>query len=359
MKTTILLIGEIILHRFWKNESAIALFLVFVWIVCSVIAFFYLPSDRGKDFASFMSGFSTLGILVLTAFYVVYTNRQIRELQKQRQLQIQPLPNIEIVAAAFTSPKIVVYPPPKIGIRLVVDLHFRYRLKNVGNGAAVLVDTFSYLTGKEIRSAEQEHSAQRYAILEVGEEAESSDGIRDENCEAIRGLNKGIGDDSCTASQAFDVLLRFNALYRNILGSAFLLELLHIIGITDDDQKELANWIAAFDSFEKTFAHDISQFKAVTARSRREGLEVFEKIKKEFQEKCPPRVVPVDLLPLPQTFDVRPIEPDVQKALVKKIHHAIPLGRMAANPEEEENKAWEARLKKRYFGLKEEDGGCV
>lgn len=82
-----------------KDKTNLETFiLAFCLIGIMIVSFLYykLQGTLLNDFAIFISGVSTVGIFILTAFYVIYTNRQLREIQKQRQLNIQPLPNVHI-----------------------------------------------------------------------------------------------------------------------------------------------------------------------------------------------------------------------------------------------------------------------
>ena len=256
----------------------VLLLLIIALISCSVIVYFSISPELAKDLASFLSGISTLGILGLTAFYVIYTNRQILELQKQRQLSIQPLPNVEIVDAVVISPRMVTDPTEKGRISLVVDFMLKIKIKNIGNGAAVLVDTFCYFTGKDMKAPRDYFQSKRYLTIEQNHKVTHSHTIRDNNLEALSSLNKGTGD-ACPVKQAFDMMIAYNILYSNILGSGFLSSISNVVVIDSDSQAKFSNWIGAVNAFEKEYAADIAKYNAIYNRSRSEAGTVYDKIK--------------------------------------------------------------------------------
>ena len=112
-----------------RTENIIAL-LIILFLVIAITVYFYLPYDLIANFVAYLSAYATVGILILTSFYVVYTNRQIKELQKQRQLQIQPLPNHEIVEAEVPHPRLCWW-HENGSISFRADLLFKINLKNI------------------------------------------------------------------------------------------------------------------------------------------------------------------------------------------------------------------------------------
>ena len=121
--------------------------LVLVLLIILIVLYFLLPQNIASGLASYLSGFATVGILILTSFYVVYTNKQIKELQKQRQLQVQPLPNIKFIEGNILRPRLVhsgMRQSSDIDFR--VDISFKAEMKNIGNGPAILLDMFQTRT---------------------------------------------------------------------------------------------------------------------------------------------------------------------------------------------------------------------
>ncbi len=138
-----------------KKENEILKILILFFLIV-IGSYFIFPFAKIKDFAEYLSGFSTVGIFILTSFYVLYTNRQIKELQKQRQLQVQPLPNIEILEAKIEPPRLVGYLYDNTDFSFRVDLSFKVKIKNIGNGAAILVDLFNEFVGAKITNTKKE-----------------------------------------------------------------------------------------------------------------------------------------------------------------------------------------------------------
>lgn len=319
-----------------KLENIIPLFILILLISLTIIYFKY-PSKSTNDFASFLSGISTVGILILTAFYVIYTNRQIKELQSQRQLQIQPLPYIEIEKGIINSPKLVYDPTEKGKLSLALDFNFHVRLKNVGNGAAVLVDTFCHFVGKQIKYKPDKINAWRFTVIAQEEEIKYNVILRDDLFEAITALNIGTEGPCVALKTAFNVLVRYNVLYRNILGAVFLLKIDHIVSIDDDVGKKISEWIAAISSFETDFSNDIARFNAVYQRDVEDAFHIFSKIENNFYLKCPKEAKEIELLPVDQLFVIKHLETREFNSISDRLYHGIPLGRVKEEKEQKKN----------------------
>lgn len=309
-----------------KIESIILIASLVILTIISGV-YFWLQNTYINNLATFLSGVSTVGIFILTAFYVIYTNRQLREIQKQRQLNIQPLPNLNIIHGVILSPR-VVYDPTEGGeISLVVDFCFKAKLKNIGNGAGVLVDTFSYFTGRDITPIKDHFYSERYITLEEKEEVESNFSVRDANFEVINSLNKGV-DGPCPREQIFDAMLKCCVLYKNILGAGFHYSIHNALIIDEEGQKKLSEWIAHINSFSKKYNSSIEKFKATFKRDREEAYKYFEEIKNEFYSYCEIHAIDLYVRSLPQSFSINYINDKTYESISKEIYHGVPIGRL-------------------------------
>ncbi len=316
-------------------------------IISSIIIYFIFKPQTVINFTSYLAGISTLGIFFLTTFYVIYTNRQIIELQKQRQLQIQPLPNLEIIDSGIVSPRIVVSPEDGT-VSLVVDFCSMIKMKNIGNGAAVLVDSFMYFKGKDIKTEPEMFYSRRHFVVEQNAETSFSFSIRDEYFEGLRALNKSDEQD-CPVNQAFDVLISLNVLYRNILGSAFISSLDHVIVVDDTAQEKVSDWLGSIGSFSNEYSGKLSKFAATYQRNREDAYKILSEIKNDYYSKCTPQMLNISVLPLSQSFQIRPIEIHEVTKISKRIHHGIPLMKTISDEKIKESQDWKTKLLELYF----------
>lgn len=307
-----------------KEKEILKVIVLFFLIVIG--SYFFFPIAKIKDFALYLSGFSTVGIFVLTSFYVLYTNRQIKELQKQRQLQIQPLPNIEISEPKIHHPRLVAYLFEHDEFSFRVDLSFKIKLKNIGNGAAILVDIFHDFVGSKINKSEEETiGALRINACEEKNELTFQSEIKDKNLQMIKALHS-TSQEGCAAHTAFDVLLRTNVFYRNVLGTPFMLNIDHIIAIDEEEQKIISEWFSIMSSHETRYAADISKVKAVWQRDKKEAWKLFSDLAKAVKSEFKDQEVTVQLLPYSSSFKVKNLSKNESEQLSKKIRHGIPLG---------------------------------
>lgn len=305
----------------WIIPFGIVLLVIFLFI-----SYYLFPSQTAKlkELASYLSGMSTVGILVLTAIYVFFTNLQISELQKQRQLQVQPLPNIKIKEGEIQRPRLVMDPTKGGNLSLIVDFLFPLTVKNVGNGAAVFVDLFAVFIGRKISNTLKTNiDADRLNIIEQGQEKQWQGRIRDNSFEAIRALNSS-PQVPCSGTH-LDVLIRFSALYRNVLGSAFRLNTDYMIGIDQADKNKLAEWIAAIDSFATVFSTEIALQKSLIQRDRDEASKVFDSIKSEINKRLPDEKIAVRLRDISSSFALKQIEQNELFKIEKELVFGFPV----------------------------------
>lgn len=306
-------------------------------LIIAIIAYFCLSINLLSGLVTYLSGLSTVGILLLTSFYVVYTNKQLNEIQKQRKLQVQPLPNIEISEGKILCPRLVhkrIHESAEYTFR--VDVDFDVTIKNIGNGSAILTDVFHDLVGRKIRQGKKESIlAYRINTIETGKEISFIDTLDDDDYDyqIINTLN-AIPETECPITVAFDILLRSMVLYKNVLGASFLLKIDNIISIGDENQKTLSEWLSIMSSFENEFASALSKFKTVWRRNKDEAHEILKKIEDEVATKFSEKEIPIDLLAYSPSFEVTHISEKKAKEYQSKIYHATPIGKLKAEEEE-------------------------
>jgi len=335
------------LLRLPKLENGMV-FIALLLVLLSIWLYSWLKPNDAAGLASFLGGISTIGIFILTAFYVIYTNRQLREIQKQRLLNIQPLPNINIIGGMIAPPRLVVdYADSKGQIEIVVDVHIKLEMKNIGNGTAVLVDAFSSFVGKKITYKPEHISAHRFPTLEQTFFVKYNESLRDEKFEVLNALNTD-AEGKCFAHTALNVLLRYSVLYRNIVGASFLTSIDNIIAVSDDETKIVSEWLGHINSFKTVYAADLENFRAVYKRDRKAAMADFEKIEDKFYKHYKVEPIDIQIMPLSQSFKIQHLDKSEEDDIAKKIYHGIPLGR-GSQQDSKEIQEWKQEILKPYF----------
>lgn len=307
------------------NSNYIIL-LVLLFISLSYLLYTQIPSEKIANLAGFMSATGTLGILILTAFYVVFTNRQIAELQKQRQLQFQPLPNITIDDAAISQPRLLIAPYKKEGgLSSGFDIFIKYNIENIGNASAVLVDVVTKIKGKNIKEEDDgQYWAQRLHVIKEKEEIIFVDDIRETSSDILKAFNNKISKSGCPKQNMFDIIVHVKIFYRNVLGTPFLLTLDNVINVSGKHKETLTDWIAMMDSFEQEFSSDITRYKTVFQRDKKESREVYKKIQDSYKKKSKQQIIPLNVRPWPISFNITPLEEHEANNFIKNMHHSLP-----------------------------------
>jgi len=298
---------------------SVCLFVIFAFWIFTVI-----PPERLGNIASFISATGTLGILVLTAFYVVYTSRQITELRKQRQLQLQPLPNLRISEGAISRP-FLVRNPNKATISPAVDIYLKCSLENVGNASAVLVDTIIEFGGNGINRPSEEYWARRFHVIKEKEKISYIEDLRENSPALLKTIHENLFGKGCPKNRFFSIIIHGKIFYRNILGTPFLMTIDHIVDIENKHKDVLSNWIGAMDSFQQEFAADIATFKAVFQRNLEESEGEYNKIREKFKPKFEVDSIGIKILPWAVSFNVKPLDEEEANHFEKNIHHSIPV----------------------------------
>lgn len=306
----------------YKTEILILIF-IGIAIFTLVNIYFYFPSIILSNLASYLSGFSTVGILILTSFYVFYTNKQIKVLQKQHQLSIQPLPTIEIKDAKIMKPRLVHDIHHGSEISLKIELVIKYKIKNLGNGTAIMIDIFFDFIGKKYKEKKSDIYAHRINTLESGAEIVISESLEDDKCLMLKILNTSGG--VCPVNSAFNILVSSNILYRNALYSSFLTSIDHLIAIDEANQKKISDWLSIISSYKAKFSEDIAKYEATLPRNKEEAFKIFCSLEDKISSKFKEDGVKVKLLPFEPSFDIAYLNENEANKISSKINHGIPV----------------------------------
>lgn len=149
---------------FDKKIGKVILLIGTSFIVASALIYSITPKTDIPIASGFISAIGTIGILVLTGFYVAYMSEQISEMRKQRELQLVPLPNLRIIEGEISRP-ILLKNPYDGDILPGVDLYLKCCLENVGNASAVAVDTIIEINERRLNRQSDSHWSRRFHVI--------------------------------------------------------------------------------------------------------------------------------------------------------------------------------------------------
>lgn len=308
-----------------RDTSANRIFLIaIIFLILTTIVYEIFPPDKITSFASFLSATGTLGILILTAFYVVFANRQISELKKQRELQLQPLPNIRVTEGAIGRP-FLTHNPAKGDIKPALSIYLKCNIENVGNAAAVLVDCILEIHADGVKNNDDKLWARRFHVVKEKEDICFVEELREHSSQLLRAFNQTQFTTGCPKGRRFSIIVRAKILYKNILGIPFLLTLDHLVKIDMQYKDTLAKWIGIIDSFEQDFAERLLTCKAVFQRSYDDSLISYRELLRDFINKFPNEQIPLKINAWPVSYKVSHLEATEVDELEKKIHHSVPV----------------------------------
>jgi len=71
--------------------------------------------------------------------------------------------------------------------------------------------------------------------------------------------------------------------------------------------------------------------------------------KNDYYSKCTPQMLNISVLPLSQSFQIRPLEIHEVTKISKKIYHGIPLRERIIDEKIKESQDWKSKLLELYF----------
>jgi hypothetical protein len=255
-------------------------------IFLSVIILGYLfPSSSLSAFISYFNEHAALFLVILTFSYVLTTNRQLQSMEKQLnvmdssvKLQIQPLPVPEV--SEIYLEKIRPYLAPETEfkkVELLSRLHYKIKLKNIGNGAALNIVMFSmiHIEGKLSKEIYLPtfHPEQIHLVSENKTEVGYFMQF-DKDFDLLKGLNS-----------EGSVTLNIEIYYRNIFGAGFKETSEYYLRVDSKQLERLDEWSSFIESDNEELQKDIKRFESLTSTLPEEADHELEKIKSSLDKK--------------------------------------------------------------------------
>lgn len=300
----------------------LCIFIAVIWLSIVVMSY-YLKIKNINDIISYITGWTSLGLFILTIFYVVFTNSQIKELEKQRMLQVQPFINIECIYCILQSPKIC-WSPGESVISIANDIDFRINIKNIGNGSAILLDIHGFLFEHNKKPINDDMHYYRIIKLEINESKETTIGLRYFSNIILNMLSK-MEENECPRAGYVDLRFGIDLYYKNISGQSFKIHNECLLSYSKEVQKKVDTWIVANKNFTVQFRDELEKYRILCERNDKESDVVFGEIRRMYHEKCSPCIEKIDLLPIAEKTSLDVIEMKEYKKLQDQIKHGFPI----------------------------------
>lgn len=330
-----------------KKTVLIGCLIVLIWAVI-VFVLYRINIKEINSIMLFISGFSTIGLFIITIFYVLFTGKQIEELEMQRMLQIQPYIEVDFKYGMLLSPRIC-YQPFDGSIVIANDLSIYYAIKNVGNGTAISVDMYASIFGKKITKTKKKEikQANRITKIEQGESKDLNYNFRFNDTRIYDAINNSTRD-TCPGSGATDIMLKFNILYRNIAGQTFKISHVCIIAVSQETQKLVDEWNTANKNLKNEFSEVLTKIKLVYNRNHDESRKLFIELKNMFYQKYNPKAETIGIFLLRNKTSIDFVKESERKKIYSELNHGIPIGKEYTEEEIKEIDEVKIKLVKKY-----------
>ena len=320
--------------------SKILISTIAVFILITGGLLIYSIEVEEESLINSLSGVSSFIIAMLTIAYVYINSKQqqimtkqLREMEKDRELQSQPLPCIKNIDMYIEKPKFY-YTPPNQDTD-PYSMHSRYRvlinLQNISNYPAVSVDVIAKIIVPRKDSNNITLSSTAIRIQTLSE----NQCFPDENHDDSFLFPEDFSGDfiSSIRENRHDLLpiLKINILYRNIIGGAFIISQHYNIYPKNEDQDKLINnWLVEIKSFKIKFKSEIEIMKATREINR----DKWDLLHQEIKDKLNDSLISEDentkdnylfLWPIPGAFYIKNIDKNTYDEYIKELGYGLHL----------------------------------
>lgn len=288
-----------IIITYWLSLLIVILFL------SGVLSYFLVPTQSLTDFLTFMAGFSTIILAILTGIYVITTTRQLDVMKKQlnemeysRSLQTQPLPIIKNIKCTMENPKVFWEPPDK-KIVVVKKIKIKGQIINIGVGSAVSVDIIPKIICEYPNSNILLSTSKRLDFLEENLPTDYEEIFNEDKGKIIEVfLERDIS--------SFPVL-ELTIHYKNVLGGFFKALYRYRIFPYKKDFGILKTWLKNMKMFEVDFSESLEEYDSLVKVNIDKATEIYDKIESKFNENAGTSELDFILNPIPSSFFVKPL----------------------------------------------------
>jgi hypothetical protein len=271
---------------------------------------------------------STLSLLL----FVIFQNEQIKESEKNRILQFQPLPTIIKFEAKIEAPKVfrevpLETPTTKFLPSFLCIYTLEHDLVNIGNSPALSINlqpTVQIINNegdiKEVKTL--------YENVDYLKEGEIKEKINfmysylgNELIESL--INKNLNVWECKHDKIY-TKINMSIIYKNVLGGIFKILQSYEIWSYVDDFEILKEWLSQLKNAELKYNKHIKDIK--DTNNETEKKQIFDNIKNEFDAKNTVEKINLGIVPIPGTLEIKPLTEKEYKEIEKKIEYPRLLG---------------------------------
>ena len=307
-------------------------FILLIVIISGILSFFFFNTPYLIDFLTYMAGFATILIAILTGIYVITTNGQLKVMRKQlkemefsRNLQTQPLPIIKDVECYIEPPRIFKNIPDNFKIVNSTRVCMNTKVENIGIGSAVSVDIIPNLICKFPNEICIQTVSKRFDFLEerAPDELEVLFITKDEFLENLI---------ECTIDSL--PILDLTIYYKNVLGAFFKAVYKYRIYPFHEDMDIIKKWLKNVKTFDIDFSSKIKNYNSFVKINPdgEDANTIYYEMKSEFEKNMQDSKLYVELYLIPGSFNVKPIS---DKEFNSEIGESIWYGRKVSPLEKE------------------------
>lgn len=327
--------GQSISSFIQKNRSTILYATFTVLFAAGLFLIIYSVASSRFSPITYLSAGSTFIIAFLTAAYVLTTtkqldvmSKQLDEMKKNRELESQPLPWISEYQFIIERPRLFYSPAEPLDERCEAHamFHAKVKTKNIGNSTAICVDVLSKVhIPEEDTYTHIESRPFRVDTLEEKQEVPPDDGY------GIVGYSSETQEERFLLSSLRETNPRrlprvhFYIYYRNVLGTCFKVYLDCVLLPKDVRQDEiLGKWLTRLTAFPIENKRELDQIKQ-QKRDDTSRIGIYETIKYKFEHTIEGEDMQLDVIPIPGSFQVTPIDNDEYDRVMGSVGRGVPI----------------------------------
>jgi hypothetical protein len=244
---------------------------------------------------------------------------QLKEMEKNRELQEQPFPWPVNVKGFSESPRFFYSPE---GFDALSRSHFEFELKNIGSSPAVSIDVCGFLiTNPEKDGKKQRATSVRIDVLEDKVVYPNEENEKDSFM--FTGQDNGLFLNNLIERKVTNLpCFELKIFYRNVLGACFFLTRTYRIYPENDQFEKVKIWLEKLGGFKARYKEEIEKL----SNSKAMDDDLFEKLKEKCSEGLTEEEIMFRLWPIPKTCQVSCISLEEYEKGVGSLAYGVFMG---------------------------------
>jgi len=310
-----------------RTRDKVIVISIVIVLVLGVVAFFFFLPKEAITVSNFIAYMASLSAMVLVLLHILTTStqldamqRQIREMEYTRNLQIQPFPYVTSLQSEIERPRFYHCPIREIKkdygkAKLLYRVRFNARIENIGNGPAINIDVIARLT--------LEHRDGKFTPIMWSGELIECISVREKDVREIDFVFQG--DDQAglevLSRGGSRVHLDLTILYKNTLGADFKVEARYSLRCdNEEERRNLERYLNVLRTAPVDYETQIKRYESLMKQDKwKEASEFFLTAFHKFWEKSDlaERVVLTSMLE-PYAFSVIPLNKEEYQKEIRK-----------------------------------------